>query len=80
MGIKKHFDQGYLFTVRVWLEDLGDNRTEWRGRIRSEASGEEHYFCNWPGLLEHLLGMLPDLSAGLPRNAEEGGDVSHGKG
>ncbi len=79
MSIKKYFGQGYLFTVRVWLEDLGDNRTEWRGRIRSEASGEEHYFCDWPGLLEYLLKMLPDFSAGLPRDAGEGGDVSDGK-
>ena len=51
--------QSYLFTVRLWVEELGDDQTEWRGKVQSAASGEARYFRDWPGLIAHLRGMLP---------------------
>lgn len=51
--------QTHLFTVRLWREDQGAGRFEWRGRIRSVASGETVYFQGWPTLIERLQTMLP---------------------
>ncbi len=50
--------QSQLFTVRVWLEDLGDGKTEWRGQVKHVMSDEEHYFREWPTLVEQLKAML----------------------
>ena len=33
-----------LFTVRVWREDLGEGRSEWRGKVQHVLSGEARYF------------------------------------
>lgn len=33
-----------LFTVRFWLETLGDEQHEWRGRAQYIESGEVIYF------------------------------------
>ncbi|MDE3089019.1 MAG: hypothetical protein KGJ80_06515 [Chloroflexota bacterium] len=48
-----------LFTVRVWLEDLGDGKTEWRGKAQCVACGEARYFRDWEKLIEYLRGWLP---------------------
>ena len=47
-----------LFTVRVWVEDLGDGRGEWRGKLQCVATGETRYFREWPALLVFLSEML----------------------
>ena len=52
--------QSQLFTVRLWTEDLGDGRTEWRGKVQHVISGEAHYFREWPTLIAWLVAMLPD--------------------
>jgi hypothetical protein len=48
----------YLFTVRVWREDVGSGRIEWRGKVQQVNSGEAHYFREWDALISHLLRML----------------------
>ena len=50
--------RSHLFTVRLWLEDLGDGRTEWRGQVQHVLSGEVRYFRDWPTLITLLLEML----------------------
>ena len=54
-----------LFTVRLWQEDLGDNRTEWRGKVQHVQKGEAFYFREWSMLIAALLKMLqePESSA-----------------
>lgn len=47
-----------LFTVRVWQEDLGEGRVEWRGKVQHVASGEAHYFRDWETLIEYLQDVL----------------------
>ncbi len=47
-----------LFMVRVWLEDLGADRTEWRGQVQHVASGQVRYFRDWPGLSVCVQEML----------------------
>ena len=62
----------YLFTVRLWWEDLGQGQTELRGIVKLVSSGEEHYFRDWMTLGRLLEGMLPSLPAATPV-VEEGG-------
>lgn len=47
-----------LFTVRVWLEDLDNGRSEWRGKVQHVLSGEARYFRDWPTLIAALQEML----------------------
>ena len=51
--------QSHLFTVRLWAEDLGDGRAEWRGQVQHVLSGETRYFREWPALIAWLVTMLP---------------------
>ena len=55
---RQHISQ--LFIVRLWVEDLGDGRWEWRGQVQHVTSGETHYFREWTTLIAWLLAMLPD--------------------
>jgi hypothetical protein len=50
--------QTHLFTVRVWLADLGDGRAEWRGQVRHVISGRVRYFRDWPSLTTIVQEML----------------------
>ncbi len=52
--------QSQLFTVRLWAEDPGDGRAEWRGQVQHVLSGETHYFREWPALIAWLIAMLQD--------------------
>ena len=57
----------HLFTVRLWLEELGEGQTEWRGEVHYVVSGEVRYFRDWPTLVALVQAMLPKKeSAGLP--------------
>ena len=51
--------RSHLFMVRVWLEDLGDGKTEWRGKVQCVASGEVRYFRDWQTLIAYLQDTLP---------------------
>ncbi len=44
--------------VRVWLEDLGVGKTEWRGQVKQVMSGEVRYFREWTNLITILQEML----------------------
>jgi hypothetical protein len=50
--------RSYLFTVRVWPEELGDGRVEWRGRVQYVSSGETLLFRDWNSLVTFLLGTF----------------------
>ncbi len=49
----------HLFTVRLWLEEVEHERTEWRGQLYDVSSGEVRYFRDWPMLITLLLALLP---------------------
>jgi hypothetical protein len=53
--------RSYLFTVRLWAEEIGNSQREWRGRVQQVTSGEAYYFRDWPTLSAYLLKMLPQL-------------------
>jgi hypothetical protein len=52
--------RSHLFTLRLWAEDMGDGKTEWRGEIQYTSSGEIHFFRGWSSLLALVQSMLPD--------------------
>ena len=57
----------HLFTVRLWLEDLGQGQKEWRGEVHEVVSGERRYFRDWPTLVALLQAGLPKTdNAGVP--------------
>ncbi len=51
---KKTEEQSQLFTVRIWVEDVGNGRAEIRGTVKHILSGETHHFRDWQTLIERL--------------------------
>jgi hypothetical protein len=43
-----------LYTVRVWIEEVSDGRTEWRGKVQRVITGETLYFHDWDTMLAFL--------------------------
>ncbi len=51
--------RSHLFTVRLWLEELGNGESEWRGKVQHVTSGEVRYFRDWTMLIAFLQMLLP---------------------
>jgi hypothetical protein len=51
----------HLFTVRLWIEELGNGQTEWRGQVQHVLTGEKRYFRNWSTLIAFLMLKLQEL-------------------
>jgi hypothetical protein len=63
--------RSHLFTVRLWLEPLGDGQNEWRGQVRHVPDGEARYFRDWATLQTFLERMLQLLDGGGDPAAKE---------
>jgi hypothetical protein len=50
----------HLFTVRIWREELGDGRIEWRGKVQHALSGEARYFREWTELIAFVREQVGD--------------------
>ena len=50
----------HLFTVRVWREELGAGRVEWRGKVQHALSGEARYFREWAELIVFVRDQVSD--------------------
>lgn len=46
--------------MHIWLENLGESKTEYRGKVQHVLSGEVRYFHDWSMLENHLLDILND--------------------
>jgi hypothetical protein len=57
----RRLPRSHLFTVRLWIEPLGNGRFERRGRVQHVLSGERRYFRDWPTLLGYLEKKLQEL-------------------
>ena len=44
----------HLFLLRMWIEDLGDGKAEWRGKVQHVLSGEASYFRDWQALQQFI--------------------------
>jgi hypothetical protein len=47
-----------LFTVRLWVEDLGEEGTEYRGVVRHVLSGATWHFRDWEDLRTYMVSPL----------------------
>lgn len=47
-----------LFTLRLWLESLDDQQSEWRGEVKNIATGEVRYFRRWEEIATLVQRML----------------------
>jgi hypothetical protein len=47
-----------LFTVRLWIEDMGEGRTEHRGLVRHVLSGAAWHFRDWEDLRRSMVSAL----------------------
>lgn len=63
--------RSHLFTVRIWEEQVGNDQTEWRGKVQLVTSGEVRYFRQWAALVPLLVTML---SESQPDPARETGE------
>ena len=50
----------HLFTVRIWREEMGEGRVEWRGKVQHAHSGEARYFREWAELIAFVRGQIGD--------------------
>ncbi len=48
----------HFFTVRVWIEKLGDGRTEQRGTVQHVLSGETRHFRDWEQLITFITEQM----------------------
>lgn len=53
--------RSYLFTVRIWEEQVGTGKTELRGKVQLLTTGETRYFREWTRLVPLLLTMLSEM-------------------
>lgn len=53
--------RSHLFTVRVWQEAIGNDQTEWRGKVHLITDGNVRYFQDWETLVPLLVTMLLEL-------------------
>lgn len=53
--------QTHLFTVRLWIEALGQGQGEVRMQVRHILSGETRYFRDERLLLTYLLGKVQEI-------------------
>lgn len=59
----------HLFTVRLWLEPLGHERSEWRGEVKYVLTGEAYYFQGWAELQERVQRLLEAIAPPAPASA-----------
>lgn len=57
-----------LFTIRLWLEDQGNNQSTWRGKVQHTISREACYFDDWPTLITFLRKWLPSTETEAASN------------
>ena len=54
------YSGSYLFTVRLWPEDMGSAGTEIRGEVRHVLGGGVRYFQGWTMLVAYLAEWIQE--------------------
>lgn len=55
----KTAEKGYLFILRLWIEEVEEGGVEYRGKLEDANSHESYYFRSWDSLLVQLKRHLP---------------------
>ena len=66
MMVEEKPAQLQLFTLRVWVEDVGDGRSEIRGQIKHIPTGETTFFRKWSSLKSFLMHWFEKKQHRLP--------------
>lgn len=53
MDTSRSIHRPHYFVLRLWLAEVGDGTTEWRGVIEN-AAREKRYFREWQVLVDFL--------------------------
>jgi hypothetical protein len=62
MSAKQPHPRTHLFTVRLWVEPLGEGEEELRMQVRHLLSGETHYFREWSEVVAFLQTKMHSLA------------------
>lgn len=54
------YPRTHLFTVRLWVEKLGNGQEEVRMQVKHVLSGETRHFREWPLLVAYLLAKMQE--------------------
>jgi len=60
------YPRSYLFTVRVWEEELGGGRAEVRMEVRHVLSGETRHLRTWTELAAYMQAKIETLDTAGP--------------
>lgn len=55
------YSRSYLFTVRLWSEDMGSAGVEIRGEVRHVLGSSVRYFQEWTTLTAYLVDKVHEL-------------------
>lgn len=58
--------RSHLYMVRVWTEQIDEERVEWRGKVQRVLNGETIYFRDWETMLAFLMDKAPIASKPQP--------------
>jgi len=61
MTDERQYRQTQLFTVRLWIERVTQDRTEIRGRAQHVLSGDVRHFRTWRELTTFFHATLQEL-------------------
>ena len=78
MSVGRRSGRSHLFLVRVWVEEAGNEQTEWCGKVQQVVSGKTHSFRNWPMLVDLLQTMVtpPLATPDIEKSKVKGKDNS----
>lgn len=54
-----------LFTIRLWVEELDEQRREYRGQVKHVVTGLTRNFRDWSDLQAFLIGTLDEHKGGI---------------
>lgn len=54
-----------LFTIRLWMEELGERNQEYRGQVKHVVTGVTRNFRDWTDLQAFLIGTLDEHKGGI---------------
>jgi hypothetical protein len=68
MALHPNSRHSQLFTVRLWVEEVSSNHSEWRGKVQRIPGGEMLYFRDWEAMKVFLLSSLEAGTEAQERN------------
>lgn len=69
--------RSHLIIMRVWAEDLGEGKLEWRGRVQHSPGGNTQYFRDLKSLAPLIESMLAQAPAMTEPEASARSETEH---